>query len=178
MTNPLNVEVGEIIEVSDCDDFEYSQILKFKCFHQERRPNGEWWWDCDKAKNYKFARRLPEVNYKNPAPTTEQLQETDGSLKGEETKSYNLTMDELESYARGIEASVLENVKNNQETYIPIKTLRDEFAMSVLHSMLINPGGAIQPNSMCGWGLVNCTESDVAKLCYQFADAMMEARKK
>jgi len=56
-------------------------------------------------------------------------------------------------------------------------TLRDWFAGQVLAGLLANPGGPIQANARCGWGLENCKESDVAGYAYHIADAMIEARR-
>lgn len=54
---------------------------------------------------------------------------------------------------------------------------RDAFAGQALAGLLANPGGPIQANARCGWGLENCKESDVAGYAYHIADAMIEARR-
>jgi len=54
---------------------------------------------------------------------------------------------------------------------------RDAFAGEALAGLLANPGGPIQANPRCGWGLENCKESDVAGYAYHIADAMIEARR-
>lgn len=55
-------------------------------------------------------------------------------------------------------------------------TLRDYFAAKAMQGMLANPGGPIQANDRCGWGLVNCTYAQVADEAYAMADAMLAAR--
>ena len=54
-------------------------------------------------------------------------------------------------------------------------TLRDYFAAKAMAGLLANPGGPIQDNTQCGWDFVNCTDEDVAGLCYRIADAMLKA---
>lgn len=58
-----------------------------------------------------------------------------------------------------------------------LSDLRDDFAMRAAQGMLANPGGPIQSSSVCGWTLVNCDFANVAQQAYEFADAMLEARK-
>lgn len=55
-------------------------------------------------------------------------------------------------------------------------SLRDAFAMAAMQGFLANPGGPIQANDRCGWGLVNCTYAQVADEAYAMADAMLAAR--
>jgi len=55
-------------------------------------------------------------------------------------------------------------------------TLRDKFADSVLNGLCANPGGPFQQCDQSGWRLVNCTFDDIAKSCYELADAMLRAR--
>ena len=55
-------------------------------------------------------------------------------------------------------------------------TLRDYFAAKAMQGMLANPGGPIQANDRCGWGLVNCTYAQVADEAYAMADAMLATR--
>ncbi|GAB1828705.1 helix-turn-helix domain-containing protein [Achromobacter xylosoxidans] len=55
-------------------------------------------------------------------------------------------------------------------------SLRDAFVMAAMQGILANPGGPIQANDRCGWGLVNCTYAQVADEAYAMADAMLAAR--
>lgn len=48
----------------------------------------------------------------------------------------------------------------------PIKTLRDEFAMAALSGMLADPGVQVGGSN----------DKITAKLCYDLADAMLQAR--
>ena len=52
---------------------------------------------------------------------------------------------------------------------------RDHMALDILNGLCSNPGGPFQANDYNGWGLVNCTVEDVARLSYQLADAMKKA---
>lgn len=54
-------------------------------------------------------------------------------------------------------------------------TKRERIAVAVLSGLCSNPGGPFQKNEMSGWGIVNCTADDVAKICIQLADAMLAA---
>lgn len=56
------------------------------------------------------------------------------------------------------------------------KTLRDEFAMAAMRSLLSNPRGPIQSNDYSGWGFVNCDEKSLSQMCYGLADAMLFER--
>ena len=55
-------------------------------------------------------------------------------------------------------------------------SLRDYFAAKALQGLMGNPNGAIQANSMSGWGLYNCTPESIAGLAYELAGAMLAAR--
>ena len=55
-------------------------------------------------------------------------------------------------------------------------SLRDYFAGQALAGLCANPGGPYQANSYNGWDLVNVTQSDVAHVAYNLADAMLEDR--
>jgi hypothetical protein len=58
----------------------------------------------------------------------------------------------------------------------PGMSLRDYFAAKAMAGICGNSGGAFQPNSISGWGLVNCVTEDLAKLAYQISDEMLKAR--
>lgn len=67
MTNPLNVEEGEIIEVSDHADFEPCVVGRFESYLTKKSGLNRFAIKFIIAE-YKYARRIPEVNYKNPMP--------------------------------------------------------------------------------------------------------------
>lgn len=58
-----------------------------------------------------------------------------------------------------------------------LSDLRDDFAMRAAQGMLANSGSPIQADEQSGWSLANCTFAHVAQQAYEFADAMLEARK-
>jgi hypothetical protein len=64
---------------------------------------------------------------------------------------------------------------NNRGAYSGM-SLRDHFAANALQGLCANPGAAFQANDHSGWGLVNCTDADLAALSYRIADAMLAAR--
>lgn len=66
MNNPLNVEVGEIIEFSDTEDFKKAEVDRFAQYS----TNDDERWYSENA-GWRFARRISEVNYKNPATRPE-----------------------------------------------------------------------------------------------------------
>ena len=55
------------------------------------------------------------------------------------------------------------------------KILRDEFAMAAMQGLCAN-AAVFAINATFGWGLVNCSESELALYCYAMADAMLKAR--
>lgn len=73
-------------------------------------------------------------------------------------------------------------VRSSQEIIDDIKaaagqeTLRDQFATQALAGLCANPGGPFQANAQSGWTIVNCTPADVARQCYDLADAMLAER--
>jgi hypothetical protein len=52
-------------------------------------------------------------------------------------------------------------------------TLRQWYIGQALAGLCANPGGPFQANSMSGWGIVNCTEDDVASVAERLADAVL-----
>lgn len=57
-------------------------------------------------------------------------------------------------------------------------SLRDYLAGKVLQGLAANPGGPFQANAFSGWGLVNCTLTDVVEIAYKTADAALVERAK
>jgi len=55
-------------------------------------------------------------------------------------------------------------------------TLRDYFAAQVMAGLCANPGGPFQACAQSGWTIVNCSPSDIARQCYELADAMFAER--
>jgi len=53
---------------------------------------------------------------------------------------------------------------------------RDRLAEAAMQGLCANSGGPFQARDGSGWELINCTLDDVARLAYQIADAMLEAR--
>lgn len=54
-------------------------------------------------------------------------------------------------------------------------SMRAYFAAKALQGLCANPGAAFQANDRSGWGMVNCTDADVASLAVALADAMLAA---
>ncbi|WP_032961314.1 hypothetical protein [Bordetella hinzii] len=54
-------------------------------------------------------------------------------------------------------------------------TVREYFAAKAMQGLLANPGGPIQANGCSGWGIVNCTEDQIAEQCLVLADALIRA---
>ncbi len=52
-------------------------------------------------------------------------------------------------------------------------TLRQWYIGQALAGLCANQGGPFQANSMSGWGIVNCTEDDVAGVAERLADAVL-----
>ena len=52
---------------------------------------------------------------------------------------------------------------------------RAYFAAKALQGLCANPGAAFQANDRSGWGMVNCTDDELAALSVRLADAMLEA---
>ncbi len=52
-------------------------------------------------------------------------------------------------------------------------SIRQYATIKAMQGLLANNGGPMQANSMCGWSLCNCTESDVAVLSVKLADALL-----
>lgn len=55
-------------------------------------------------------------------------------------------------------------------------TKREEFAAKALQGFCANPA-VFAANHICGWSLVNCTNEQLASLCFMLADAMERASK-
>ena len=51
-----------------------------------------------------------------------------------------------------------------------------EIASRILASLVLNPA-IIQPNNRSGWGLVNCTEQDLADMALSLADKLIDGSK-
>lgn len=107
MKNPLNVEVGEILEFSDYEDFKNPEVDRFA---QYSNGDDEKWYSENAG--WRFARRIPEVTYKNPMPIKIELKQPTNEL---------LKLDDL---------VVPQSVENSVFLYPDTKTLRDEFAMA------------------------------------------------
>jgi len=56
-------------------------------------------------------------------------------------------------------------------------TLRDYFAAKAMQGFCANPA-VFAHNDRSGWGLVNCTESQLVDICYGMAGLMIEQRGK
>ena len=56
-------------------------------------------------------------------------------------------------------------------------SLRDFFAAKAMQGYLSN-NRVINSNPTCGWSLVNCSEEDLAGMCYRMADQMLAERAK
>lgn len=54
-------------------------------------------------------------------------------------------------------------------------SLREYYAGQALMGFCANPA-VHQPNSMCGWSLVNMTEEQLALICTAYADNLIAAR--
>ena len=73
---------------------------------------------------------------------------------------------------------IIAEIKALVETGTGERSLRDYFAGQALAGLCANPGGPFQSNGMTGWGIVNCTEHDIALRCMDIADAMLKARER
>jgi len=56
----------------------------------------------------------------------------------------------------------------------PGMSLREYYAGQALMGFCANPG-VHQPNSYCGWSLVNITEEQLALVCVAYAESMIAA---
>ena len=52
-------------------------------------------------------------------------------------------------------------------------TKRELFAAMAMQGLLANPEGPYQANNRSGWGLVNCTQQNIADESVSMADALL-----